>query len=285
MTDWIDYLSSQPVPTALLVEGAHFDVNFIELGIVEYACQSRGFQVITLPLNDATWANFTYYINHYEPTVLYMTTHGHYEIRNGKDCQPGLLPQVSQFFLKDAVVYAYRPQDGSGNYYPEYPAPGHDVYHYIPVDPPRLWSHKKAHYVSELGLMNYSPLRLVWTDSCFDGRIGALPGDLANEDNPYAIGSGNDLATEFGIWENAWTIGASYCGNFEFAAKDMRYVDFLARVFGSMRVGYSLDQAITRDAWNEPQHRAPYPNGIDMHYGPSPGFPTNGVPNPCTGGL
>jgi hypothetical protein len=132
-------------------------------------------------------------------------------------------------------------------------------------------------------MMYDSNLRLVWMDTCFDGRIGAGYGDLSDQYNPYNIESYNDMASELGIWENAWTIGASYCGYFEFSLVDDRYRDFLARVFGSMKVGYSLDQAITRDAWNErPRHTSLYPGGIDMNYGPSPGYPLYGLlPNPC----
>ncbi len=85
----------------------------------------------------------------------------------------------------------------------------------------------------------------------------------------------------FGIYDNAWTIGASFCGFFEITFADDRYRDFLGRIFGSMKVGYNLDQAVTRDAWNErPRHTALYPEGIDQQYGPS-NVPPAQAENPC----
>ncbi len=116
-----------------------------------------------------------------------ITTHGQYEIRTGTDCLPALLPQVSQFKLKDSWVYAYRPQDNQGNWYPQYPEPGQPAYATIPVNPPNYWPGMVAHYVSELGLTYYSPLRLVWMDSCMNGRIGSLYGDLTDQFNPYEV--------------------------------------------------------------------------------------------------
>lgn len=252
---------------------------------MEGACEARGFQVITIPEKYATWDRFQFFMNVYEPTILYITTHGHYEIRTGTDCLPSLLPQVSQFKLKDSWVYAYRPQDNQGNWIPEYPAPGQPAYACIPADPQNQWPGMEAHYVSELGLTYYSPLRLVWMDSCMNGRIGSLYGNLTSQTNPYEVdyySNGNDLASMFGIYDNAWTTGASFCGYFEISFADDRYRDLLGRVFGSMRVGYSLDQAIMRDAWNErPRHQAQYPEGIDMQYGPSNYTDPNEVENWC----
>ena len=121
-----------------------------------------------------------------------------------------------------------------------------------------------AHYVSELGLMFYSPLKLVWMDICFGGRIGSEYGDTSDQFNPYAVDiyGANDLAAEFGIYNNAWEIGASFCGYFEQSIADNRYADFVGRIFGSMKVGYSLDQGITRDAWNDGRFNRLYPEGI-----------------------
>lgn len=282
--DYLVFLRTNPdAPTALLVEGNYFWNNSQLFDIVEDACEARGFQVITIPEKYATWDRFQFFMNVYEPTVLYMTTHGQYEIRTGTDCLPALLPQVSQFKLKDSWVYAYRPQDNQGNWYPQYPEPGQPAYATIPVNPPNYWPGMVAHYVSELGLTYYSPLRLVWMDSCMNGRIGSLYGDLTDQFNPYAVDmyGANDLAWMFGIYDNAWSTGASYCGYFEISFADDRYRDFLGRIFGSMKVGYSLDQAITRDAWNErPKHTALYPEGIDMQYGPF-NLPPAQADNPC----
>lgn len=242
---------------------------------MEGACEARGFQVITIPEEYATWENFQYYMSTYQPKVLYITTHGDYEVRRGTDCIYTSFPQISQFKLNNCWVYAYRPQG-----YIEYPEPGSIAFGNIPD----YW-YLTAHYVSELGLTNYSPLKLVWMDSCMNGRIGSLYGDLQDQFNPYAVdyySYGNDLAYMFGIYENAYTIGASFCGYYEVSFGDDRYRDFLGRVFGSMRVGYSLDQGITRDAWNEgSRHRGLYPGGIDLYYGPSPGMPFYGFSNPC----
>lgn len=283
--DYIVFLRTNPdAPTALLVEGNYFGNNHELFDIVEDACETRGFQVITIPEKYATWDRFQFFMNVYEPTILYMTTHGHYEIRTGTDCLPALLPQVSQFKLKDSWVYAYRPQDNQGNWYPEYPEPGQPAYACIPADPGNQWPGMEAHYVSELGLTYYSPLRLVWMDSCMNGRIGSLYGNLSNQFNPYEVDmyGANDLASMFGIYDNSWTIGASFCGYFEISFADDRYRDFLGRIFGSMKVGYSLDQAITRDAWNErPRHTALYPEGIDQQYGPSNYTDPDEVENWC----
>ncbi|MDO8588232.1 MAG: Ig-like domain-containing protein [Armatimonadota bacterium] len=277
--DYLVFMRTDPdAPTALLVEGNYFWNNNELFDIVEAACETRGFQVITIPEKYATWDRFELFMNVYEPTVLYMTTHGNYEIRNGIDCLPPRLPQVSQFKLKDSWVYAYRPTDNQGNWYPEYPEPGQPAYANIPANPENQWPGMVSHYVSELGLMYYSPLRLVWMDSCMNGRIGSLYGDLSDEFNPYAVDlySWNDLGSEFGIYNNAWEIGASFCGYFEISMADDRYRDFLARVFGSMKVGYNLDLAITRDAWNEgAKHTALYPDGINMNYGDEAGNPCN----------
>lgn len=283
--DCIVFLRTNPdAPTALLVEGNYFDNNHELFDIVEDACETRGFQVITIPEKYATWDRFQFFMNVYEPTILYMTTHGHYEIRTGTDCLPALLPQVSQFKLKDSWVYAYRPQDNQGNCYPEYPEPGQPAYANIPAEDENLWwPQMEAHYVSELGLTYYSPLKLVWMDSCMNGRIGSLYGDLSDQFNPYEVNiyGANDLASMFGIYDNSWTIGASFCGYFEVSFADDRYRDFLGRIFGSMKVGYSLDQAITRDAWNErPRHQSLYPVGIDQQYGPS-NVPPAQAENPC----
>ncbi len=263
--DYLVFLRTNPdAPTALLVEGAVFDTNDRLFDYVEDACQTRGFQVITIPYKYATWDRYHFFMNVYEPTVLCVSSHGHYEIRNGTDCQPSLLPQVSEFLLKDSVVYAYRPQDNQGNYFAQYPEPGQPAYGSIPAIPGNQWPGMTAHYVSELGLMFYSPLKLVWMDICFGGRIGSEYGDTSDQFNPYAVDiyGANDLAAEFGIYNNAWEIGASFCGYFEQSIADNRYADFVGRIFGSMKVGYSLDQGITRDAWNDGRFNRLYPEGI-----------------------
>ncbi len=270
---WVFLRTNPDAPTALLVEGYPFVYSSDCLHIVEDACERRGLQVITIPYRYATWDRFHFFMNVYEPTVLYITTHGHYEIRDGEDCQPPRLPQVSRFMLKDAMVHAYRPQDGQGNWFPEYPAPGDHAFATIlnPItgDPAEEYPDLYAHYVSELGLTYYSALKLVWMDSCMDGRIGSLYGDLSDQFNPYAVDiyGANDLASMFGIYDNAWTIGASYCAFFEISLDDERYKNFLGRVFGSLAVGYNLDQGITRDAWNDGRFTGLYPEGIDMQYG------------------
>ncbi len=286
---WLEYLNAHAGPiTALLVKGSQFNDNSNLLQIVESACRYRNFQVITLPYDDATWENFSYYMMVYQPSILYVRTHGHYEIRDGYDCIPTNLPQVSEFLLNDSVVYAYRPQDSSGNYFEQYPAPGQPAYASIPVNPPNyFWPNKAAHYVSELNFMSYSPLRLVWMDACLDGRIGADVGNLTDQLNPYAVSGANDLASEFGIYNNAWSIGASFCGYYEpepvppYPITQDRYADFLGQVFGSIKVGYSLDQAVTRDAWNNPEYTARYPEGIDMNFGPSVYSNNDDVENWC----
>jgi len=71
------------------------------------------------------------------------------------------------------------------------------------------------------------------------------------------------------ICDNMYTNGASYCAFFELLFDDDRYTHFIARIFGSLRNGYSLDQAIMRDAWADSQCTGSYPGGIDEDYGPS----------------
>ena len=136
-------------------------------------------------------------------------------------------------------------------------------------------------YVSELGLMFYSPLKLVWMDTCFDGRIGSLYGDLSDIYNPYAVNiyAFNDLAAEFGIYDNSWTIGASYCGFFEMNMGDERYADFAGKIFGCLGQGLSLDQSIM-EAFNDGRFTGSYPGGIDMQYGPW-NSPPESADNPC----
>jgi hypothetical protein len=286
--DYIVFLRSNiDAPTALLVEGYPFSYSSECLHIVEDACERRGFQVITIPYKYATWERFHFYFNVFEPEVFYINTHGDYEIRSGQSCLPSLLPQISRFMLKDSWVNSFRPQDNQGNYFPEYPPAGDNAYERIkdPVtgDPATQYPDMYAHYLSELGLTYYSPLKLVWMDNCLNGRIGSLYGDLSDQFNPYAVDmyGANDNASMFGIYDNAWTIGASYCGFFELSFDDERYKNFLGRIFGSLAVGYSLDQAITRDAWNDGRFDRQYPDGIDMNYGPSPGMPSYGFTNPC----
>lgn len=286
--DYIVFLRSNiDAPTALLVEGYPFSYSSECLHIVEDACERRGFQVITIPYNYATWERFHFYFNVFEPQVFYINTHGDYEIRSGQSCLPPLLPQISRFMLKDSWVNSFRPQDNLGNYFPEYPPAGDNAYERIkdPVtgDPATQYPDMYAHYLSELALTYYSPLKLVWMDNCLNGRIGSLYGDLTDQFNPYAVDmySANDNASMFGIYDNAWTIGASYCAFFELSFDDERYKNFLGRIFGSLKVGYSLDQAITRDAWNDGRFDRQYPGGIDMNYGPSPGMPSYGFTNPC----
>jgi hypothetical protein len=99
-------------------------------------------------------------------------------------------------------------------------------------------------------------------DICFGGRIGSDYGDLSDQFNPYATVAANDLAYMFGIYDNAWAIGASYCSYFEPSIADDRYADFVGRIFGSLKAGYNLDQAVTRDAWNDSRFRGLYPGGI-----------------------
>ena len=287
--DYIVFLRTNPdAPTALLVEGYHFGNNNELLEIVEDACEHRGFQVITIPDRYATWDRFHFFMNVFEPTVLYVVSHGDYGIRSGQSCLPALLPQVSRFMLKDAWVNAYRPQDNQGNWFPEYPPAGDNAYERIrdPQSglPAQQYPNIYAHYVSELGLTYYSPLKLVWMDTCLNGRIGSLYGDLSDQFNPYEVDiyGANDLAIMFGIYHNAWAIGASYCGFFEVSFADDRYRDLLATVFGSLKNGYNLHQAITRDAWGNHSLRNLYPDGIDQQYGPSiPGFPSYAGWNPC----
>lgn len=287
--DYIVFLRTNPnAPTALLVEGYNFPNNGELLNIVEDACEHRGFQVITIPDKYATWDRFHFFIDVFEPTVLYVVSHGNYEIRSGQTCLPALLPQVSRFMLKDAWVNAYRPQDNQGNWFPEYPPAGDNAYERIRDPqtglPARQYPDVFAHYVSELGLTYYSPLKLVWMDTCLNGRIGSLYGNLSDQFNPYEVDiyGANDLASMFGIYDNAWTIGASYCGFFEVSFADNRYRDLLAAVFGSLKNGFNLDQAITRDAWANHTLRNLYPDGLDQQYGPSlPGFPAYAGWNPC----
>jgi len=190
--------------------------------------------------------------------------------------------------LKDAWVNAYRPQDNQGNWFPEYPPAGDNAYERIrdPQSglPAQQYPNIYAHYVSELGLTYYSPLKLVWMDTCLNGRIGSLYGDLSDQFNPYEVDiyGANDLAIMFGIYHNAWAIGASYCGFFEVSFADDRYRDLLATVFGSLKNGYNLHHAITRDAWGNHSLRNLYLDGIDQQYGPSiPGFPSYAGWNPC----
>jgi hypothetical protein len=91
--DYVVFLRTNPdAPTALLVEGNYFDNNYELFDIVEDACEARGFQVINIPEKYATWDRFHFFMNVYEPTILYITTHGSYEIRTGTDCLPALLP-------------------------------------------------------------------------------------------------------------------------------------------------------------------------------------------------
>lgn len=286
--DYIVFLRSNiDAPTALLVEGYPFDFGGECLHIVEDACERRGFQVITIPYKYATWERFHFYFNVFEPQVFYINTHGDYEIRSGQSCMPPLLPQISRFMLKDSWVNSFRPQDGQGNYFPEYPPAGDNAYERIkdPItgDPATQFPDMYAHYLSELGLTFNSPLKLVWMDNCLNGRIGSLYGNLTSQFNPYEVDiySANDNASMFGIYDNAWTIGASYCAFFELSFDDERYKDFLGRIFSSLAVGYNLDQAITRDAWNDGRFTGQYPGGIDMNYGPSPGMPSYGFTNPC----
>lgn len=204
-------------------------------------------------------------MNVYEPQVLYITSHGHYEIRTGSDCSGTTIPQVSQFMLKDAIVYAYRPEDGMGNYYPEYKESGEVAEGYQNL----LWGKKYAQYAQDLYLYYYSALKLVFMDTCLCGRIGSGYGDTRQQGNPYQIVSGNDFAYIFGIYDNMYTNGASYCAFYELSFDDDRYSHFIERVFGSLRNGYSLDQAITRDAWGDSYCTGSYPGGIDEEYGPS----------------
>lgn len=286
--DYIVFLRSNiDAPTALLVEGYPFTYGPECLRIVEDACERRGFQVITIPYSYATWERFHFYFNVFEPQVFYINTHGDYEIRSGQSCQPPLLPQISRFMIKDAWVNSFRPQDNQGNWYPEYPPPGDNAYERIrdPItgNPASQYPDLYAHYLSELALTYYSPLKLVWMDNCLNGRIGSLYGDLSDQFNPYEVDiySANDNCSMFGIYDNAWTIGASYCAFFELSFDDERYKNFLGRIFGSLAVGYNLDQAIMRDAWNDGRFDRLYPEGIDMNYGPSPGMPSYGFTNPC----
>ena len=166
---WLAELTAGIGPTnALLVEGASLPNDSECLSIVEDACEARGFRVITLQENDATWENFQYYMMVYQPEVLYVKTHGSYEIRTGTDASPALLPQVSEFMLKDSWVYAYRPQDNQGHWYPQYPAAGQPAYANIPVNQGNLcWPQMTAHYVSELGFKSV----LVAIETGMDGLV------------------------------------------------------------------------------------------------------------------
>jgi hypothetical protein len=246
-------------PTALLVDGA----SFVRQGAEQYhtrclknvtaACKLKGFNVITLPCKSATWENFRRAFLNYPVQVLYVQSHGHYEIRND-DCNPSLIPQITQFLLNDTVAYSYRPQANDGSYFPEYPEPGDNAYadlgHNYGTPPWNNWPSLKAHYISEIPLDRRSNMKLVWMNCCFCGRIGAMPCyDVWNINNPFSVWGLNDMAQMFRIDEN-WDSGACYVGFYEKAAVDDRYANLVGVIFGSLGLGYHLDACIWRDAYN-----------------------------------
>lgn len=240
--------------TALLVEGWDFPYNASEMDEVAKQCLKRNFDVISIPKEIATWQNFLSAYNTYPVQVLFVTSHGQYEIRN-QDCVPSLIPQVTAFLLQDSVVYAYRPQDSQGNYFEEYPAPGEyafasldDTYSPDPNDPE--WPVLRAHYVSEIPYNRRDDMTFVWMDTCFGGRIGSDRGNLTSRENPYAIVDYNDMASMFYIYDNAYTYGACYAGYYEQSVSDERYDRQVGVIFGSLGWGYTMDQCVWRDAYN-----------------------------------
>lgn len=238
--------------TALIVEGYNFPYNASEMNEVAKQCRKRGFNVITIPQRIATWQNFLNAYNTYSVQVLFVTSHGEYEIRN-QDCNPSLLPQITGFMLKDSMVYSYRPQDGYGYYFMEYPAPGDPAFADLGTNfgtPP--WNNfpaLKAHYVSEIPYYRRDDMTFVWMDTCFCGRIGAGRGDLTDQGNPYNIVDYNDMASMFYIYDNAYTYGACYAGYYEQSMSDAHYDRLVGIIFGSLGWGYTMDQAVWRDAY------------------------------------
>jgi len=239
--------------TALIVEGWDFPYNASEMNEVAKQCRKRNFNVITIPKRIATWENFLDAYNTYPVQVLFVTSHGQYEIRNSV-CFPSLIPQVTAFLLQDAVVYAYRPDDGSGGYFREYPPPGDPAWATIGTRYGygiwRNWPFLKAHYVSEIPYYRRDDMTFVWMDTCFCGRIGAGRGDLTDQGNPYNIVDYNDMASMFYIYDNAYTYGACYAGYYEESWSDERYDRMVGVVSGSLGWGYTMDQAVWRDAYN-----------------------------------
>mgnify|MGYP005857691919 CR=1 FL=1 len=239
--------------TALIVEGWDFPWNASEMNEAAKQCRKRGFNVITIPKRIATWENFLNAYNTYEVQVLFVTSHGQYEIRNSV-CFPSLIPQVTAFLLQDAVVYAYRPDDGAGGYFREYPPPGDPAWATIGTRFGygiwRNWPFLKARYVSEIPANRRWDMTFVWMDTCFCGRIGAGRGDLTDHANPYNIEGYNDMASMFYIYDNAYTYGACYAGYYEQSMSDAHYDRLVGIIFGSLGWGYTMDQAVWRDAYN-----------------------------------
>jgi len=239
--------------TALIVEGWDFPYNASEMNEVAKQCRKRGFNVICIPKQIATWDNFLSAFNTYPVQVLFVTSHGQYEIRNSV-CFPSLIPQVTAFLLQDAVVYAYRPDDGAGGYFREYPPPGDPAWATIGTrygyGAWSNWPFLKAHYVSEIPANRRQDMIFVWMDICFGGRIGSGKGNLTSRENPYNIVGYNDMASMFYIYDNAYTYGACYAGYYEQAMSDERYDRMVGVIFGSLGWGYTMDQAVWRDAYN-----------------------------------
>jgi hypothetical protein len=252
--------------TALLVEAARSvsGQGLRRLQTVGDACRNSGFQVVVIPAQYATWSRFQFLISLLQPHVLYLYGHTNYENRVGIECKDTTIPQVTGVLLRDAIAYAYRPWDSAhGRYYPEYPAAGERVY--------RLPSGLNwvCHYMSELSLHDTSPLRFVFFDGCFTGRIGATYGDTQGYENPYQIdpySSGNDMASELGIYVNQWS-GASYCGYFEPSdGASAWYSDFVELLLGHMRAGLSLQQALDQIWYTQLYNRGG--GSINAEYGP-----------------
>jgi|GEM_PF-1807881 len=241
-------------PAALIVEGYDFPYNAPEMDEVAKQCLKRGFDVITLPKEISTWANFLSAFNTYPIQAMFITSHGEYEIRHSEDCNPLGIPQITGFMLKDSMAYSYRPQRNDGTYFEEYPAPGDRAYADLNTlfhEPPYVrFAELKAHYISEIPDNRRANMTLVWMDTCYCGRIGAGHGDLASRTNPYNIVGINDMASMFHICDNQYTYGACYVGYFEESESDYHYNLMVGVVFGSLGWGYTMDQAVWRDAYN-----------------------------------
>lgn len=264
--DWLALVNATPgEPVALLVEAQKGPESYNRIRNIQASCVARGLHCIILPERIACWELFRDLMFQYQPRVLYIHTHGRYEIRREGDFTT-LLPQVTEFLMPGATGYvsvgAYRPWDDEhGTYYPQYAAPGER-----PLTSPFI-----NHYITELGLSGGSTyLHLVAIDSCFSGRLGAVVDDYPtqNMDSPYRLDwlYSNDMAWAFGIYNKS---GASYCGWYEqMIGNSPSHTGMLSDVFGHMSSGYSVERAIWF-VWLSGHYRyTEWPGNWNAHAGP-----------------